>query len=40
MDNLRAQHLNFLMNKIPRRTLKDAENRILGQGNLISGKLK
>ena len=40
LNSLKAQQLNQLMMKIPNRKLKDAANRIVGQGDMIMGKLK
>ena len=40
LDSLKAQQLKFAMNRIPLRTLKDAENRIFGQGDKVTGMLK
>ena len=40
LDNARAQKLDHILKMIPLRTLKDAEQRILGQGDKISGMIK
>ena len=40
LDAMRAQKLKHSMSKIPLRTIKDAENRIIGQGEKIKGMLK
>ena len=39
-DNLRAYKLKLAMTRIPNRTLRDAEERILGQGDKVTGMLK
>ena len=40
LDNLRAQVLEKTLNQIPSRTIKDATQRIFGNGNKIKGALK
>ena len=40
LDNLRAQRLQIALNKVPMRIIKDAANRVIGQGDIILGMLK
>ena len=40
LDTLRANQLKFKLSQIPLRTTKDSLTRIVGQGNVIVGKLK
>lgn len=40
MDNLKSQKLKNLMERIPRRVIKDAKERVLGDGDKVKGALK
>ncbi|CAG9311042.1 unnamed protein product [Blepharisma stoltei] len=40
LDALKAKKLQECLNKIPQRTLRDANNRILGQGDKVAGALR
>jgi hypothetical protein len=40
LDIDRAHKLNKALNNIPRRTLKDAHDRIIGDGNKLAGTLR
>lgn len=40
LDSLNGHRLNAAMNRIPKRTLKDSMQRIMGQGNKIVAVLK
>ena len=40
LDGIRAQKLNQTLSKIPLRTTRDATQRIMGQGDKITGALK
>ena len=40
LDSLKAEKLKSILNVIPKRVLKDAEDRIVGQGNKIKGRLR
>lgn len=40
MDTLKANMLKNVMAQIPRRSMKDAVNRVIGQGNIVKGILK
>ena len=40
LDNLKAEKLKSTMARIPLRTIKDAEDRIMGQGDKVKGMIK
>ena len=40
LDNVRAQQLKNLLQAIPHRTVKDAQQRIFGQGDKVTGALR
>ena len=40
MDNLKAQQLVMILSVIPQRVLRDADQRIIGNGDKIKGAIK
>eukprot|EP00360_Condylostoma_magnum_P001327 CAMPEP_0168316314 /NCGR_PEP_ID=MMETSP0210-20121227/15183_1 /TAXON_ID=40633 /ORGANISM="Condylostoma magnum, Strain COL2" /LENGTH=67 /DNA_ID=CAMNT_0008296479 /DNA_START=1 /DNA_END=200 /DNA_ORIENTATION=- len=40
LDQARAQRLNNCLNRIPNRTLKDGFNRVVGDGDKVSGAIR